>query len=93
MKTLILTIWRRFFGPLPHVTNRSTPSTSRGGCAAIRLRPKEGGSAATHTGSAAIIDACRPYQWMDKFPRTTDISEELVKKTVEKWGKIFAQRG
>jgi len=54
---------------------------------------EEGGSAATHTGSAAIIDACRPYQWMDKFPRTTDISEELVKKTVEKWGKIFAQRG
>ena len=52
-----------------------------------------GGSAATHTGSAAIIDACRPFQWMDKFPRTTDISEELVKKTVEKWGKIFAQRG
>ena len=54
---------------------------------------EEGGSAATHTGSAAIIDACRPYRWMDKFPRTTDISEELVKKTVEKWGKIFAQRG
>ena len=43
------------------------------------------------TGSTAIIDACRPYHWMDKFPRTTDISEELFRKTEEKWGKVLSR--
>ncbi len=42
------------------------------------------------TGSTAIIDACRPYHWMDKFPRTTDISEELFRKTEEKWRKVLS---
>jgi len=43
-------------------------------------------------GSAAIIDGCRPFRWIDKFPRTTDISEELMQKTVEKWGKVLERR-
>lgn len=43
-------------------------------------------------GSAAIIDACRPFRWIDRFPRTTDISAELMKKTVEKWGKLLERR-
>lgn len=53
---------------------------------------KEGGGAANNPGSAAIIDACRPYRWIDKFPRTTDISEELMKRTVEKWGKVLERK-
>jgi 4-hydroxy-3-polyprenylbenzoate decarboxylase len=50
-------------------------------------------SSGNHTGSTAIIDACRPYHWMDKFPRTTDISDELLKKTAEKWGRVLRQHG
>jgi 4-hydroxy-3-polyprenylbenzoate decarboxylase len=42
--------------------------------------------------AVAIIDGCRPFHWLDKFPRTTDISEELAQKTMEKWGKVLAQR-
>lgn len=41
--------------------------------------------------STTIIDACRPYHWMDKFPRTTDISEELFRKTDKKWRKVLSQ--
>jgi hypothetical protein len=28
---------------------------------------------------------------MDKFPRTTDISEELFRKTDKKWRKVLSQ--
>jgi 4-hydroxy-3-polyprenylbenzoate decarboxylase len=45
------------------------------------------------TGSSAIIDACRPYHWMDKFPRTTDISDELLQKTAEKWARVLNRQG
>jgi UbiD family decarboxylase len=55
-----------------------------------RLQGKAGPTAAP--GSAVIIDGCRPFRWLDKFPRTTDISEELMKKTVEKWGKVLERR-
>jgi 4-hydroxy-3-polyprenylbenzoate decarboxylase len=51
--------------------------------------PEEKKSVGNYTGSVAIIDACRPYHWMDKFPATTKISAELFKKTEEKWGKIL----
>ena len=44
-------------------------------------------------GSTAIIDACRPYHWIDKFPRTTDISEELFRKTDAKWRKVLSPDG
>ncbi|MFC1910273.1 UbiD family decarboxylase, partial [Chloroflexota bacterium] len=35
--------------------------------------------------STAIIDACRPFHWKDKFPIIDDISEETRKKYTEKW--------
>jgi UbiD family decarboxylase len=34
-----------------------------------------------------IIDACRPFHWRDKFPPVNEVSPEVRKKTVEKWGK------
>ncbi|HWP57028.1 MAG TPA: UbiD family decarboxylase [Candidatus Acidoferrales bacterium] len=46
-------------------------------------------NAGNYTGSVAIIDACRPYHWMDKFPPTTKISQELLRQTEEKWGKFL----
>ncbi len=46
-------------------------------------------SAGNYTGSVAIIDACRPYHWMDKFPPTTKISQDLLAKTEKKWGNLL----
>ncbi|MDP2726297.1 MAG: UbiD family decarboxylase, partial [Dehalococcoidia bacterium] len=39
--------------------------------------------------SRAIIDACRPFKWMDSFPAIVGASPELEKKTVAKWGKLI----
>jgi UbiD family decarboxylase len=36
--------------------------------------------------SRAIIDACKPYDWIDEFPREIKTSPELVKMVKEKWG-------
>ena len=38
--------------------------------------------------SRAIVDACRPYEWIDKFPAVGESSPELQAKIMEKWGKI-----
>ncbi|MBI2987934.1 MAG: UbiD family decarboxylase [Deltaproteobacteria bacterium] len=56
-------------------------------------RVKEKKDIGNYTSSTAIIDACRPYHWMDKFPRTTDISEDLLSKTAEKWSRVLRQHG
>ena len=53
--------------------------------------PKHKKEAADYTGSVAIIDACRPYHWIDEFPATTQISEELLKDTNAKWGKVLGE--
>jgi UbiD family decarboxylase len=37
-----------------------------------------------------IINACRPYEWKDDFPRVNVNSPELRKQTMEKWGDLFA---
>ncbi len=39
--------------------------------------------------SRAFIDACRPYEWKDQFPKVSDPSPELAKKIVDKWGKAL----
>ena len=51
--------------------------------------PEEKKSVGNYTGSVAIIDACRPYHWKDKFPPTTKISEGLLRETEKKWGNIL----
>jgi 4-hydroxy-3-polyprenylbenzoate decarboxylase len=51
--------------------------------------PEEKKSVGNYTTSVAIIDACRPYHWKDKFPSTTKISQELLRRTEEKWGKLL----
>ena len=43
----------------------------------------------TSDSSVAIIDACRPYHWIDKYPPTTKISAELLRKTEKEWGEIL----
>jgi 4-hydroxy-3-polyprenylbenzoate decarboxylase len=77
------------------IATRCDPETSLDVCRRIwsykidpRL-PKQKKEAGDYTGAVAIIDACRPYHWIDEFPRTTKISEDLLKATEEKWGKFF----
>lgn len=41
------------------------------------------------TVSTAIIYACKPYSWINKFPRSIKPSPEILKKTEDKWGKAL----
>ena len=79
------------------LATRCDPETSLDVCRRIwsykidpRL-PKNKKEVGDYTGAVAIIDACRPYHWIDEFPRTTKIDEELLKATEEKWGKFFKE--
>jgi UbiD family decarboxylase len=40
--------------------------------------------------SKAIIDACRPFGWFDKFPKPSAQSAEEARDIEEKWGKFLA---
>ena len=42
--------------------------------------------------SRAIIDACRPYEWIKDFPPVAESSPELKAKTLEKWGHLLKGR-
>jgi UbiD family decarboxylase len=39
--------------------------------------------------SRGIIDACRPFEWRDRFPVVNMPSAEVRKKTIEKWGYLI----
>ena len=39
--------------------------------------------------SRAIIDACRPFEWMKDFPPVAESSKEVLDATAKKWGKIL----
>jgi UbiD family decarboxylase len=41
------------------------------------------------TSSRAIIDACKPYDWIKKFPKTNIASPELRTAALEKWKDLF----
>jgi UbiD family decarboxylase len=43
-------------------------------------------------GSIAIIDACKPYDWIDEFPKAVEVSQELAAKYREKWKGLFHNR-
>ncbi|MBX5492394.1 MAG: UbiD family decarboxylase [Chloroflexi bacterium] len=36
--------------------------------------------------SRLIIDACRPFEWRQEFPRVAEASAELMERTRAKWG-------
>jgi 4-hydroxy-3-polyprenylbenzoate decarboxylase len=38
------------------------------------------------TSSRAIIDACRPYEWLDEFPKVNQFSPEKRREVRAKWG-------
>ena len=39
--------------------------------------------------SVAVIDACRPYRWRDKFPPSTAPSPEFARRAAEKYGWLM----
>ncbi len=41
------------------------------------------------TNSRAVIDACRPYHWRDKFPMVNAPSAEVARKAREKFGFLL----
>jgi 4-hydroxy-3-polyprenylbenzoate decarboxylase len=44
--------------------------------------------------SRAIIDACRPFEWMKDFPPVAESSKEVLDATAKKWGEIlFSSNG
>ena len=41
--------------------------------------------------SRAVIDCCRPYEWIDEFPPVAESSAEVRRAVEAKWGKILAE--
>jgi 4-hydroxy-3-polyprenylbenzoate decarboxylase len=39
--------------------------------------------------SKAIIDACRPFAWIEKFPPTSALSHDEARAIAEKWGEAL----
>jgi 4-hydroxy-3-polyprenylbenzoate decarboxylase len=39
--------------------------------------------------SRAILDACRPYEWKDKFPKVVESSPSLREATLKKWHDVI----
>ncbi|MGH7769364.1 MAG: UbiD family decarboxylase [Candidatus Binatia bacterium] len=51
------------------------------------ILPKSKKSKDASMNSRAIIDACRPYDWIKDFPQSVKVPDELAKQVREKWGK------
>ncbi|HTM10452.1 MAG TPA: UbiD family decarboxylase [Verrucomicrobiae bacterium] len=51
------------------------------------ILPKERKGKDASFNSRAIIDACRPYDWIKDFPPSVKVPEDLARKVKEKWGK------
>ncbi len=41
------------------------------------------------TCTTALVNACRPYSWFDRFPRSIKSPAEVMEKTREKWGALL----
>ncbi len=39
--------------------------------------------------SRAIIDACKPYEWIKDFPPVAEVSREYQKQIEDKWGSVL----
>src|SRR6266542_3390764 len=39
--------------------------------------------------SRAVVDACRPYEWMARFPEVAETSPELRRNVLEEYGRSF----
>jgi len=43
----------------------------------------------SYVNSRAIIDACKPYDWINEFPQDLKIDAQLEEKTRNKWGPLI----
>ena len=75
----------------PHRSRRSRSSSSpaRGIRRADPALPPEKRAAGDMTHSVALIDACKPFHWRDKFPPTNAPSPEVARKAKEKFGWLL----
>ncbi len=55
-------------------------------CRSNSLDPTIRKPARVYANSRAIIDACKPFEWKDEFPREIGTSPELVQQVKAKWG-------
>lgn len=39
--------------------------------------------------SCIIIDACRPYSWMNEFPAVSGVNPEYKEEVLKRWGHLF----
>ena len=61
-------------------------------CTSLYLDPRippEKRAKSDYTMSRAVIDACRPYPWRDKFPRPVGTSPDLQARILRDWPEIF----
>src|SRR5579863_10578137 len=54
-----------------------------------RIPPAEREAGVT-SHSKAIIDACKPFPWRDKFPPASALSVEEAREIEDKWGKLLS---
>jgi len=43
--------------------------------------------------SRGVIDACKPYEWINEFPEDIRTSDEWVAKVKDKWGSAVNLKG
>lgn len=74
------------------LSTRSDPAT---GIDIIRnapssaLDPEVKRPATAFYSSRAVIDACKPFDWKEKFPKVVAVSEELKEQVRSKWPQLF----
>jgi UbiD family decarboxylase len=77
------------------LSTRCDPQTSieiAGNCWSTPIDPRlspEKRAAGDFTNSRAILDACRPFSWRDKFPKVHSIDAAYRDEIKQKWRDIF----
>jgi UbiD family decarboxylase len=77
------------------VASRSDPETSLDvvrNCWSTYLDPRippEKREKGDMTNSRALINACRPWEWIKEFPPVNAISQETREATMKKWSHLF----
>jgi len=81
------------------MVTRSDPATSMDILRRMRTSPAdplitdERRATGDLTNSRAVIDATRPFEWMDKFPKVNAPSPKVSRKAREKFGYLLRSRG
>ncbi len=59
------------------------------GCAGMELDPMIRKPTTAPLNSRAIIDACKPYEWISEFPQAIEVDPELADIVRGKWRDLF----